>query len=267
MKKRILTLLCVIACVLGLAACGNETEYSSIQMSKIAQAEEISDTLVNLTQNLGTEDTLEALSEYRKHETAAILSSYASLMNVSVEAEYGVFEGMLNTYVQANEDMGGITAIGNRTSKVVGKEIVVTYDITGNKANGTFKFEFTNDVFTKLTAAEATAKLSFADTLSKAGSQMGKAGLNTLLGMGTVFVVLILISLIISSFSLFGKANKPAPKVEEPKKQTSLDPVEEDLADDTELVAVIMAAISAYEGNASTDGYVVRSIRRANRRN
>ena len=35
----------------------------------------------------------------------------------------------------------------------------------------------------------------------------------------------------------------------------------EELVDDTELVAVIAAAIAAYEGT-STDGFVVRSIRR-----
>ena len=35
----------------------------------------------------------------------------------------------------------------------------------------------------------------------------------------------------------------------------------QELADDTELVAVIAAAIAAYEGT-STDGFVVRSIRR-----
>ena len=46
-------------------------------------------------------------------------------------------------------------------------------------------------------------------------------------------------------------------------------PVVEELTDDTELVAVIMAAISAYESanGGSADGFVVRSIRRANRRN
>lgn len=40
--------------------------------------------------------------------------------------------------------------------------------------------------------------------------------------------------------------------------------VTEDLTDDYELVAVIAAAIAASEGAASTDGFVVRSIRRAN---
>ena len=38
---------------------------------------------------------------------------------------------------------------------------------------------------------------------------------------------------------------------------------EEELSDDTELVAVIAAAIAAYEGT-SADGFQVRSIKRAN---
>ena len=39
----------------------------------------------------------------------------------------------------------------------------------------------------------------------------------------------------------------------------------EELSDDLELVAVISAAIAAYEGSGSTDGFVVRSIRKANK--
>ena len=48
-----------------------------------------------------------------------------------------------------------------------------------------------------------------------------------------------------------------APEVEEE---------EEDLTDDLELVAVITAAIAASE-NTSGDGFVVRSIKKANKRN
>ena len=89
--------------------------------------------------------------------------------------------------------------------------------------------------------------------------------LNTVLGMGTVFVVLIFISFIISLFGLIGKTQQ---KKTEPK-QTEAAPAaveeetvqEEDLTDDLELVAVISAAIAASEGT-STDGFVVRSIKK-----
>lgn len=98
------------------------------------------------------------------------------------------------------------------------------------------------------------------------GELMAEAGVNTLLGMGTVFCVLILISFIISLFKYLNKAS--APKKEE--KKDSVDKAVEQISanedtandDDTELAAVIAAAIAAYEGSKSASGYVVRSIRR-----
>ena len=44
------------------------------------------------------------------------------------------------------------------------------------------------------------------------------------------------------------------------------EPAVEDATDDGELIAVIAAAIAASEGKTSTDGFVVRSIRKVNRR-
>ncbi len=101
------------------------------------------------------------------------------------------------------------------------------------------------------------------------GEKMEQAGLNTLMGLGIVFLMLIFLSFLISQFkhisNLTEKDSKsaapaalapaPAPAVEEEP--------EEELADDGELVAVIAAAIAAYEGSTSTDGFVVRSIKRS----
>ena len=106
------------------------------------------------------------------------------------------------------------------------------------------------------------------------GELMEKAALNTILGMGTVFVVLILISLLISCFVFIPKiqaafSGKKDEDTAEPEAAVAAPvstaaAVTEDLTDDYELVAVIAAAIAASEGAASTDGFVVRSIRRAN---
>lgn len=107
-------------------------------------------------------------------------------------------------------------------------------------------------------ALEATGTTSMADKLAD-------AGINTLLGMGTAFAVLILISLIISLFPLIGKLGKKQPAPAPAKAAPAVEVVEEeDLSDDEELVAVIAAAIAAYEGStsASGDGFVVRSIRK-----
>lgn len=112
------------------------------------------------------------------------------------------------------------------------------------------------------------------------GQIFQRALLNTLLGMGTVFAVLIFISLLISLFKYipklqqrFGKKQEMAgqppepgrfkfrPKPAEPAKAE-----EKDYIDDRELVAVITAAIAAYQGT-STDGLIVRSIKRAKKQN
>ena len=87
--------------------------------------------------------------------------------------------------------------------------------------------------------------------------------------MGTVFAVLILISLIISLFGYIPKLVGSKKKVPEKAQTEAADKVvaqiveNEELNDDLELVAVISAAIAAYEGSGSTDGFVVRSIRKA----
>lgn len=108
---------------------------------------------------------------------------------------------------------------------------------------------------------------------------LGQAGRNTLIGMGTVFCVLIFISFIISLFkflpALFAKKpklelEKPAEKKQEaPKQEAKAAVANENLVNDSELVAVITAAIYAMNascGNAvSKDTLVVRSIRRAKR--
>ena len=100
------------------------------------------------------------------------------------------------------------------------------------------------------------------------GELMLNAALNTLMGMGTVFIILILISLLIGCFKFipqiqekFSKKNKqPAAAPAAPVVAAPVE--EEEETSDEELIAVIAAAIAASEGSTSTDGFVVRSIRR-----
>lgn len=94
---------------------------------------------------------------------------------------------------------------------------------------------------------------------------MEKAVLNTVIGMGTVFIVLIFISFIISLLkyvnNIGAKKEEPAGGVENAISQIVTAEEESDETDDLELVAVITAAIAASEGTSS-DGLVVRSIKR-----
>lgn len=109
---------------------------------------------------------------------------------------------------------------------------------------------------------------------SDLGERMEKAALNTLIGMGTVFIVLIIIIGVISLFKFIPMiqdrlAKKNAGNVQESgvSAATQMSNVQEDTdaSDDLELVAVIAAAIAASEGAASADGFVVRSIRKVNK--
>ncbi len=99
-----------------------------------------------------------------------------------------------------------------------------------------------------------------------------KAGMNTVMGIAIVFAMLIIISFIISLFTLFKYLEKPGDGKSAAPKMTSVvssTASGADLSDDLELVAVISAAIYAYEaaqGNEVPAGsLVVRSIRKSNK--
>lgn len=116
----------------------------------------------------------------------------------------------------------------------------------------------------------------------KVAANLPDALINTVVGIVVVFVALIFISLVISLFkyvSVFEawlakrKAEKTqtenasalAAEAAERTMQQIAEIEEEDLSSDLELVAVITAAIYAYEqsqGNMVTDGLYVRSIRK-----
>lgn len=141
-------------------------------------------------------------------------------------------------------------------------EVIIKLDVLGSSHAA--------DVEIVLDSALATYIGITTNVHYSTGEIMAKAGMNTLIGMGTVFVVLILISLIISCFTFISKFEKRQKKQEAPAPAAAAPVVEqiaakEELSDDTELVAVIAAAIAAYEGAASTDGFVVRSIRKSNK--
>ena len=105
------------------------------------------------------------------------------------------------------------------------------------------------------------------------GEKMRNASMNLVVGMVTVFAVLILLMFIIDSFKYihaFEEKHKNKSKTvteAEPQVPPTAAAVSTPAAcgaskDDAQLAAVITAAIAAYEGT-SADGLVVRSIRRA----
>ncbi|MDE7224236.1 MAG: OadG family protein [Acetatifactor sp.] len=113
---------------------------------------------------------------------------------------------------------------------------------------------------------------------SDLGDRMTTAAMNTVIGISTVFVVLVIIIGVISLFRFIPVLQDKFEKRKNRKKKNAVQEsaasavtqnvnTEEDtdISDDLELVAVIAAAIAASEGAATTDGFVVRSIRKVNR--
>lgn len=103
------------------------------------------------------------------------------------------------------------------------------------------------------------------------GEKLKNAALNTVIGLTIVFAVLVLISAIISMFSLIPKIQK---FFADRKKVETVDSVEkaiehiivkEERVDDLEIIAVITAAICAAT-NKSSDSFVVRSVKKVGRK-
>ena len=103
------------------------------------------------------------------------------------------------------------------------------------------------------------------DTKISLGSKLATAGTHTLIGMGTVFIMLIVLCLLISGFRLVGgipkKKSEPAPSVKAaaPAAVPSAAIIKPE--ENPELAAVIAAAIAASEDKPA-GGFVVRSIKR-----
>ena len=151
---------------------------------------------------------------------------------------------------------------GKTTVTLKDDQYTVTVPVKFEKANANFVYVF---------ESTGTPVSMSVDVQYGLGKTLQRAGLNTLMGVGTVFVMLILLSLLISLFRFI--PNPEAKKAAEAKAAKEAQaaaiaaaPVqaEENLADDGELVAVIAAAIAAAEGT-TTDGFVVRSIRKVKR--
>ena len=166
----------------------------------------------------------------------------------------------------------------NKLADECGKATDSVSDFAINEQNGelavteVIQFEDRNvnitSTFEKSDNGYIMTSLSF-DPIYSIGEKMEQAALNTVMGMGTVFVVLIFISAIISLFKFipsiidsFGKNKKSEENKETAtESKDSVPVVEQPVSDDAELIAVIAAAIAASE-NTTTDGFVVRSIRK-----
>ena len=249
MKRKISLLVCVLALVFAFTGCGNKdvieydpatVEQGCEQVFAIIASGSISDEQVS------------SMSDWNQ---GYLMAQFESQTGVKMDAED--FITAIQGWNASADECGQYVSHGDYAFKSTSSTLTVTApaEFTDRKAD----LEFTFDENLKLESFTVNASFSTGEILKK-------AGLNTLLGMGTVFCVLIFMSFIISLFkyvpALVDKSSKK--QAEEPKKAAPAPAPAVTVSpemDDTELAAVIAAAIAAYEGT-STDGFVVRSIKR-----
>lgn len=242
--KKLLLVFGMTACIFGMTACGGIDEsaepllpYGEDEALEAAQG--LFETIVQVID---------------QGQAKAFVQTYPDLAEAvgSVEgswSEIGAVNSVQSTAVEMGIDEASVTVSVDGESHDA--EAVVVYDSQGQLVSLTVS------------------------VIKPFGELMTNAALNTLLGMGTVFAVLILIAWIISLFKNINKLQKSS--ADRKKKESAPAPAaapaapvpetaEEPLEDDGELVAVIAAAVAAYEsetGHTAEPGeFVVRSIRR-----
>ena len=250
MKKKIALLLSVLSVVIMLSACGTQdptkVDYNGKSYDEL-QAES-----VTYGAALGKFSMEELKAEIEKYEKAG--EEYAAVLDWH-EKWLAAME-VSGKYVSYDKESFTITKSGK----------TLTTDLMLQFENREVVFQLVYNYHNmELTGITINPVYSF-------GEKMSTAALNTVICMSIVFAVLMFISALISGFKIFPylEAQKKAKAEAANARQVEntfvsqieqREEQEQELADDTELVAVIAAAIAAYEGT-STDGFVVRSIRR-----
>ena len=170
------------------------------------------------------------------------------------------FLGAMDSWQSGIDECGDYIEHGDFTFEATADELTVTVPARFEEREATLEFIYDENLYLDSMTVSG---------IYSTGEILEKAGLNTVLGMGTVFVVLIFISVVIWLLKfipvierkLRGKKAEPV-KAETGNEELGQAVSEEvDLTDDMELIAVISAAVAAAEGTAA-DGFVVRSIRR-----
>lgn len=253
--KKLASLLFMAMLVLGLTACGGSKGPVETVVDS-AYAEQVADFIVANITGMSAEEM-----QYYVDMDAEDLQGVLDQSGIPIEAV--AFQDIFNGYINYTEELGAY--ISTDSSELSGDEeeasltTVVAFDVHSATLNLIF-----ND--------DGVVTTGSIDPIYSFGEILQKAGLNTIIGMGTVFVILIFISLVIAllpkltgMIENFGKKKEAPAAVPAAPKAAPAAPAEaEELSDDLELVAVISAAIAAYTGTSS-DGFVVRSIRRSDK--
>lgn len=222
-----------------------------------------------------------AETKYEYNEQAVkddVEGTVATFVNMTdTELQYYIDNGMSWSSAAAeamlsyrnNDTLGAYKNSSDASLKEDGEFLVVTQRVHYEKC----------DLEATATMAYINKEIKFidlefktVDTSNKTlGEKMATAAFNSLIGIVSVFIVLVLISFIISLFKYIPRIQEAISRRKsgsaEAAFENAIAQIEEKQVrgEDTELVAVITAAICASTG-ASSDSFVVRSIKKVNRK-
>jgi len=257
MKKMILVL-CVFTCLLSFTACSNSGDSSKTQ--------EASEYITEETMKSISTALIEQISSLSKEQIQKLIDTPNIQISQTTE-EAVVYKGFYKTWLSIISELGSYMEFKDFEYSVDKHDVFGKMTLVFEKGNAEFIMT-ANEESMNVTGIQLTQNQTL-------GEKIKNAGLNTLMGMGTVFIVLIFIAFLISLFKYINKAetyfanrklNKKSQDIE--VIDTSKAPVVLDIipeaaseVEETKLVAVITAAVAA-SLNTSTDKLVVRSIRR-----
>lgn len=257
--KKLASILLMLTCVIGFTACGGEEKAMRHDPDLVKAQCQFLYEYVTLEQHIGN---LEAYDAYTADEYDDYAASIYGSTNIRADGE--VFVAGIHSWIGSKDEIGRVVkdvTVNDITIDAKEDELIVSVAIDGEIHDAVMEMMYDKNLH--ITNINTNIIYSF-------GELMEKAGVNTLIGMGTVFSVLILISLIIACFGVIPKIQASFSEQKQVKEaaEDSVDNAiagiieREEVSDDYELIAVIAAAIAASEGASSTDGFVVRSIRR-----
>jgi sodium pump decarboxylase gamma subunit len=263
MRKKLTAILLAFVCVLALTACGSSSNTKEQEVPA-----EMKTMLFSQAENDAQQmDAIVKAGQIEEQKSEAVV--YAGLQGwESAKEEIGELD------FTTDADGNGVPDCFTEKSITTDEDgnYIVTVGLNAEKRNADLVVTYAKDLSGYVSIA-TNVEYTF-------GELMQQAGLNTLLGMGTTFAVLILLSLIIALFGrLLTSAGKKKVAEEDKKEQEAAAkraaapapaPAAPAASDDGQLVAVIAAAIAAYraeaEPAAAPDAFVVRKIRRIRRK-
>ena len=273
-KRPVLLIMCLLL-LLSMTACGSgKSNASDVDRDSVDKAVKNTIAIMQHAEDLGIDHLADAEDEELQEFEAWIKQN-------GLPIKGNAFKDGYSSYIDAVKgDLGEITKVGDQTDIAADDENITCHIIlTGTKAfpDGRPRTATAEIIMTKggtITSAVINVDRTFNEKLVN-------AGLNTVLGMGTTFCLLIFISIVIWLMGTIVQnveksknearrateqaAEKAARQIVEREEQSRNR--QEDLSDDKALIAVISAAIAAYEseesGTAVTpDTFIVRSLRR-----